>query len=993
MQKPKLHFDSELPHQKAAVDAVCDLFHGQESGHSRFTVSGDNDALFTPAAGVGNRLRILPDQLHANLNEIQERNNLPLSSLSDVADEHDLNFTIEMETGTGKTYVYLRTVYELNKRYGFTKFIVVVPSVAIREGVHKSLQIMEEHFKALYDGTPLHYFTYDSTQLGQVRNFAYSSGIELMIVTAAAINKQATAKIYQRSEQTGGEAPIELIKQVRPILIVDEPQSVDGGPQGRGRQALRAMDPLFSLRYSATHVDVFNMVYKLDAVDAYQAGLVKQIEVAGGTVEHAHGRPYIRLEKVSTRKDDYTATVEVDVLKSGRVVRQTERVGPGTSLEAITSNRVYESLLVGDVTKSRGRSEPGFIQIHGGGIDEYLREGEAYGDIPVLERARHLINKTIRVHLDRELELRSREIKVLSLFFIDRVDRYRAQDSDGAPVPGEYAKIFEEEYARLQRNPRYSTLFGGVDLDSEPSAVHEGYFARDAKGKPKDIKEGAAQDGADAERAYDLIMRDKERLLSLDEPVKFIFSHSALREGWDNPNVFQICSLREMGTERQRRQTIGRGLRLAVNQEGQRLHGFDVNTLTVVATESLEQFAASLQTEYEQDAKVRFGRIEPHQFSSLLLPDGDGKRLGSEGSQRLFAALQEAGYIQSNGKVDAQLLQRALAEDTFTLPEEFVGLETAVVERLQQRAKGITINDRDERRTVKVRKQVFENPQFHELWNRIKQRTTYRVDFDTEKLIADATRALKEARQILPARMVWTSTTLAISERGIETGDASTSAPQLVDQGDIPLPDILGELAEQTKLTRRTIHRILSESGRFRDFQRNPQEFVSLAAEKITEARRAALVDGIKYVKLGESDVYAQELFLTEELHGYLGRNLTPAAKSVYEEVRYDSETERKFVEDLESASDVEVYAKLPSWFKVPTPLGTYNPDWAIVRRLPDGDQRLYLVIETKGTQQESLLRPEELGKIKCGRKHFDALGTNVTFEQTDVWRHVTFTP
>ncbi|MER6359432.1 DEAD/DEAH box helicase family protein [Kitasatospora sp. NPDC001527] len=990
MKKPKLHFDSELPHQKMAVDAVCDLFHGQESGHSLFTVSGNNADLFTPVAGVGNRLRILPEQLHANLTDVQERNGLPLSSLSGLMDEGDLNFTIEMETGTGKTYVYLRTVYELNRRYGFTKFIVVVPSVAIREGVHKSLQIMEEHFKALYDGTPLHYFTYDSAQLGQVRNFAYSSGIELMIVTAAAINKQATAKIYQPNEQTGGEAPIELIKQVRPILIVDEPQSVDGGPQGRGRQALRAMDPLFSLRYSATHADVFNMVYKLDAVDAYQAGLVKQIEVAGGTVEHAHGRPYVRLEKISTRKNDHTATVEVDVMRSGRVVRQTATVNSGTSLESVTSNRVYEGLLVGDVTKGRSKGEPGFIQLLGGGVDEYLKEGTAYGDIPVLERARHLINKTVRVHLDRELELRPRGIKVLSLFFIDQVDRYRAEDSDGTPIPGEYAKIFEEEYAKLQRNPHYSILLDGADLNSDPSAVHKGYFARDAKGKPKDIKEGAAQDGADAERAYDLIMREKERLLSLEEPVKFIFSHSALREGWDNPNVFQICSLREMGTERQRRQTIGRGLRLAVNQEGQRLHGFDVNTLTVVATESLEQFAASLQTEYEQEAKVSFGRIEPHQFSSLLLPGGDGKRIGSEASRRLFSALQGSGYIQSNGKIDAQRLQQALAENTFTLPEEFAGLETAVAERLQQRAKGVTINDRDERRTVKVRKQVFENPQFRELWDRIKQKTTYRVDFDPAKLIADAAQALKEARQIQPARMVWTSTTLDISERGVETGAVSTSAPQLVDQGDIPLPDILSELAEQTKLTRRTIHRILSESGRFGDFQRNPQEFMALAAEKITEGRRAALVDGIKYVKLGESNVYAQELFLTEELHGYLHKNLTPAAKSVYEEVRYDSETERKFVQEMESADDVEVYAKLPSWFKVPTPLGTYNPDWAIVRRLPDGEQRLYLVIETKGTQQESLLRPEELDKIKCGRRHFAALGTDVTFEQTDAWRNVT---
>ncbi|MFF8287804.1 type III restriction-modification system endonuclease [Streptomyces sp. NPDC016309] len=978
----RLHFDAELEHQRKAVAAVRDLFQGQETGQGLFTVTEQRADLFTPGTGLANRLTLGAERLGENLRAVQLRGGLPPSP---DPDPDDLNFTVEMETGTGKTYVYLRTIHELHQHYGFTKFVIVVPSVAIKEGVNKSLQITREHFKALYDGTPLTYFMYDSAQLGEVRNFAYATGIQVMITTVAAINKKDTALIYQPSEKTGGDAPIDLIRRTRPVLIVDEPQSVDGGLSGKGRQALAAMDPLFTLRYSATHVDTYDMVYKLDAVEAYQAGLVKQIEVAGGSVENAHGRPYVRLESVSTRKNDFSATVELDVAaRSGGVRRTSVVVRDGDLLDVVTGRSVYEGLQIGEIDKTRGAE---FLHLRGAGVSRYLRLGEAHGDIPPLEKARQLIRRTIREHLDKEVLLRPKGIKVLSLFFIDRVDRYRAYGDDGKPVKGDYARIFEDEYQRLRNHPRYATLLGEADLESEAAAVHDGYFASDKKGAWKDVTEGRGQEGAEAQRAYDLIMRDKERLLSLDEPLKFLFSHSALREGWDNPNVFQICGLREMGTDRQRRQTIGRGLRLAVDRTGRRVQGSDVNTLTVIATESYEQFAAELQTELETTERIRFGVVEPHQFAGLPSPVDPAVPVGFDTSERIYAHLCAEGYVHHTGKIDAEALTRALADGTFALPPEHSALTAAVADLLTRRARGLKINNRDEKHTVKVRKQVFESEAFRDLWERVKHRTTYRVDFDTEKLVAECVRGVREAPPVTPARMRWSKARVLITEAGLTTTDGTTSAPERVDQGDLPLPDLLGELVDRTRLTRRTVRRILTESGRLADFRANPQEFIDLVATTITARKRRMLVDGVKYVRLGSGDFYAQELFEEEELHGYLDKNLLPAQRSVYEEVRYDSDTERRFVEDMEKDESVVLYTKLPAWFRIPTPLGAYNPDWAIVRDTPDGRRQLYLVIETKGTPQEHLLRPEEADKIRCGKEHFTALDTGVTFTHTHTWQ------
>ena len=589
----KLHFEPNLDFQLQAIEAVCDLFRGQEICRTEFTVTPDpqRPQAHLPLAqndlGIGNRLTLLDEEILINLNAIQLRNVVPPSDHLASGD-----FTVEMETGTGKTYVYLRTIFELNKRYGFTKFVIVVPSIAIKEGVYKALQITEEHFRTLYSGAPVDYFLYDSTKLGQVRNFATSPQIQIMVVTVGAINKINVNNLYKDNEKTGGEKPIDLIKATRPILIVDEPQSVDGGLGGRGAEALKAMDPLCTLRYSATHAAKHHMVYRLDAVDAYERKLVKQIEVASATIEDAHNKPYVHLLSTSNRRGTISAKVEIDVEEIGGVRRRQKTVQDGDDLEQTTGRAVYRNCRIGEIRVDRGS---GFMELHVPGSEQYLRPGEAWGDIDALALQREMIRRTIREHLDKEKRLRSQGIKVLSLIFIDAVDRYRRYDKDGNPTKGDYALIFEKEYRRLANHPDYQTLFQGVDLTKTVEEVHNGYFSIDKKGDWTDTAENNHTNRDNAERAYNLIMREKEKLLNLDTPLKFIFSHSALREGWDNPNIFQICVLRDIRTERERRQTVGRGLRLCVNQDGDRLRGFDVNTLTVVAMESYEEFAENLQ--------------------------------------------------------------------------------------------------------------------------------------------------------------------------------------------------------------------------------------------------------------------------------------------------------------------------------------------------------------------------------------------------------------
>jgi type III restriction enzyme len=966
----KLHFEPNLDYQHTAIESVCDLFRGQEICRTEFTVTRDATAAQQTLAfaqsdlGIGNRLQLLDDELLANLGDIQIRNGLrPSASLASG------DFTVEMETGTGKTYVYVRSIFELNRRYGFTKFVIIVPSVAIKEGVYKTLQITEEHFRSLYANTPFEYFLYDSSKLGQVRNFATSPNIQIMVVTVGAINKKDVNNLYKETEKTGGEKPIDLIRATRPILIVDEPQTVDGGLEGRGKEALGAMNPLCTLRYSATHADKHHMLYRLDAVDAYERKLVKQIEVASLEVEGGHNKCYVKLLSTSNKKGTFTAKVELDVQRGTAVSREPVNVHPGDDLQQLTGRAVYADCLVQNIGCKAGEE---FLELSN--LEKPLRPGESIGDVDGDALKRLMIRRTIEEHLDKELRLRPQGIKVLSLFFIDVVEHYRSYAADGTQIKGKYAVMFEEEYRKAAKKPKYHTLFNEVDLESDATEVHNGYFSIDKKGAWTDTAENNQGNRENAERAYNLIMKDKEKLLGFETKLKFIFSHSALREGWDNPNVFQICAIREMGTERERRQTIGRGLRLCVNQEGERLRGFDVNTLTVIATEGYEQFAANLQKEIEEDTGIRFGIVEKHQFAAIPVTDASGRTtaLGVAQSDAIWAHLKEAGYVDAKGKVQDQL-RKALKDNTLQLPEPFQAQLPQVKEVLRKLAGKLDIKNADERRSIRTRQAVLHSEEFQALWDRIKHKTTYRVQFDNEKLVTECAEAIRICSPITKTRVQIRKADLAIGRGGVSSEETTVAAPIIIEETDIELPDLLTDLQDKTQLTRRSLVRILTDSLRLDDFKRNPQQFVELATESINRTKRLAIVDGIRYQRIGNDAYYAQELFELEELTGYL-KNMLDATKSVYEQVVYDSSgVERSFAEQLEKNEAVKVYAKLPGWFKVPTPLGTYNPDWAVLVE-KDGTERLYFVVETKSSLFTDDLRDKESAKIECGKAHFRAL-------------------
>lgn len=977
----KLHFEPNLDYQLQAIEAICDLFRGQEVCRTEFTVtmklpetqSAQQMTLGVTETdlGVGNRLTLLDDQLLQNLRDVQLRGGLAPSGVLTSGD-----FTVEMETGTGKTYVYLRTIFELNKRYGFTKFVVVVPSVAIKEGVYKSLQITEDHFKGIYASMPVDFFLYDSDKLGQVRNFATSSNIQVMVVTVGAINKKDVNNLYKDSEQTGGEKPIDLIKATRPIVIVDEPQSVDGGLKGAGKSALDAMNPLCTLRYSATHVDKHHMVFRLDALDAYERKLVKQIEVAAATVEDAHNKAFVRLVSVSNKRGIINAKVELDVKAATGVKRQEVTVSDGDDLEQTTKRDIYADFRVGEINTAKGEES---LELRYPGGEVFLVVGQAYGDVDALAVQREMIRRTIREHLEKEKVLRPKGIKVLSLFFIDAVERYRQYDKDGNPVKGDYARIFEEEYRRATKLPAYQSLFAEVDMAHAAEEVHDGYFSIDKKGSWSDTAENNAGNRENAERAYNLIMKDKEKLLAFSTPLKFVFSHSALKEGWDNPNVFQICTLRQIGSERERRQTIGRGLRLCVDQNGERVRGFEVNRLTVIATESYEQFAENLQKEIEADTGIRFGVLEQHQFAGIAVKAADGTLtpLGVDQSKALWDHLKAAGYVDVKGKVQDSL-KLALKNGTLLLPDTFEAQREQIAEVLRKVSGRLEIKNADERRVVPLRngkdgKAVYLSVEFKALWDRIKHQTTYRVQFDNAKLLTDCIAGLKKAPAIAKARLQWRKADIAIGKAGVQATEKAGAATVVLEEADIELPDLLTDLQDRTQLTRRSIITILTQSDRLDDFKRNPQQFIEQTAEVINRCKRLALVDGIKYQKIGDEHFYAQELFAKEELTGYLHNMLTDTKRSIYEHVIYDSDTEHKFAEALETNDGVVLYAKLPSWFKVPTPLGSYNPDWAILFD-QEGAQRLYFVVETKSSLFTDDLRSKEDAKTECGKAHFAAL-------------------
>lgn len=704
----KIQFSAELDFQQDAIRAVADIFEGQDTLQTNFTVAlvnqGPQADLFANQTelGIGNKLSLLDDELLENIRNIQLKNGL---KQTDALSSKD--FTIEMETGTGKTYVYLRTVFELNNRFGFTKFIIVVPSLAIKEGVYKSLQITEQHFKEHYDNRPYDYFVYDSSKLGEVRSFATNDAIQIMVINIDAFrksfadaDKESKANIIHRpNDRMNGMKPIEFIRDTNPIVIIDEPQSVD--TTSKSKEAIASLNPLCTIRYSATHKDKHNLMYKLDSIDAYERKLVKQIEVASIDVKDGHNKAYIRLISVDHKKSPITAQIEFDAMQNGQVKRITKKVRSGDDLLALSGGRdVYDGYVVNDIY-----CEPGNEYIDFTSKPDILRLGDLVGDVDPDEVKRLQIRKTIEEHLDKELKLTPLGIKVLSLFFLDKVANYRFYDDEGNAQKGKYALMFEEEYRGLIKKPKYHSLFGEVDTESLVEAVHDGYFSIDKTGKSKgQIKDTNGTTQLD-EDTYQLIMRDKEKLLSFESKLKFIFSHSALKEGWDNPNVFQICTLNETTSVIKKRQEIGRGLRLAVNQDGERVYGFEVNTLTVMANESYEKFVEQLQKEIEDEEGIHFGVVEKHLLANVVIETEGHQQayLGAEASEKIWGHLFDAQYIDKNGKVQDKL-RTDIKNNAVDLPEAYQPYVSQIIAALKKVAGSLNIKNQADKKPIALNK-------------------------------------------------------------------------------------------------------------------------------------------------------------------------------------------------------------------------------------------------------------------------------------------------
>ncbi|MFA7220878.1 MAG: restriction endonuclease subunit R, partial [Synergistaceae bacterium] len=704
---------------------------------------------------------------------------------------------------------------------------------------------------------------------------------------------------------------------------------------------------------------------------AYQKQLVKQIEVASIVSKDHHNDAYLKLVSVDNKKSKITARIEIDRKKNGEIKRDIITFKKDDDLFEISGGREqYSGYQITEIYTAEGSEYVDFSS------KDYITLGEVRGELNDDVIKRMQIKKTIEEHLDKELRLTSEGIKVLSLFFIDKVANYRSYDEEGNPRKGKYALWFEEEYKEIIKKPKYRTLFNDVDIDSEAEAIHNGYFAQDRKGKLKDTNGNTLAD----EDIYGLIMKDKERLLSFDSKLKFIFSHSALKEGWDNPNVFQICTLNETKSEMKKRQEIGRGLRIAVDQNGKRKRGFNINTLTVMANESYEDFVKTLQKEIEEEEGIKFGIVEKHSFANITVgtESGGHEYLNQEKSEKIWSYLKEKSYIDVNGKV-TDSLKADLKDGKVKLPEEYKEAELQVIQIIKKIAGSLNIKNADDKQLVKINKRRFLSPEFKELWDRVKYKTTFSVNFDTEELVKVCSEEIKNNLRVDKAKMIYSKAKIEINKGGAMSEESDRYGVVVEDMA-YELPDIITYLQNETKLTRKTIVRILKESEKLGDFKNNPQKFMDEVSSIIQRKMNYLIVDGIKYEKLGDDEFYAQELFKNEELFGYLTKNMIESEKSVYEYVVYDSDVEEEFAKKLEGNNRIKVYAKLPSWFKIETPIGDYNPDWAVLVE-KDNEEKLYFVIETKGKIEPEELRGREDKKIKCGIKHFEAIGNDAQFQ------------
>lgn len=986
----KLKFDSNLEFQKDAINAVVDLFEGQPAKESDFSIirTAQTGAVEIQELGVPNELVLQNDEIFGNLHHVQESNLIPKArKLIEDDDTYKFpNFSVEMETGTGKTYVYLRTIFELNQRYGFKKFIVVVPSVAIREGVLSSIDLMKEHFSNLYGNVPFDHFVYDSSNTTRLKEFARNKEIQIMIINIQAFQKDAgdiadynkltseemkKLNVIHRADDWSGEFRwIEYIQKSNPIAIIDEPQSVD--TTVKAQRAINNLNPLFCLRYSATHKNPYNLVYKLDPIKAYDMKLVKKIEVSSIRSEENYNDVYIRLDKIGWKKGAKTPTATATIHEDKKGVPKPKKIQlkQNTDVSDQTNRPGYEGYIVTNIS-----AEPGLehVEFANGKILELSEEEGGIGD----ELLRTQVFQTVEEHFKKEKRFKGKGIKVLSLFFIDKVANYRTYDDNGNPVKGKIAQWFEEAYEEYRNHALYRGL-----LEYAVDDVHDGYFAADKKKGKVTLKDSSGKTKADDE-AYHLIMKDKERLLSNEEPLRFIFSHSALREGWDNPNVFQICTLREMGTDRERRQTLGRGLRLPVNTTGHRIctensHLFEyepdqINTLTVIANESFEEYAKGLQDDIENDVGggFRFGRIDPIAFARLL--DGDDV-LGQERSEQLWNSLVDSGYLDKAGDITSEFKPED-PDFRMELTNEYAHMGSQISDEMQRYLFKNRISNARQRKKLRYNKRIELNPEFKELWKRICKKTRYSVKFQTEELITKSVDKIQGMDRIEPIWIYVDKTEVDITEAGVESLRETSNRRYGVNTH-TNLPDILAFLQRETELTRSTLAEILRQSGRITEFKENPQAFMSEVAKLINRALHEMVVDGIKYEHI-QGEEYKMQLFEEKEIEEYLNRLYQVQSsddRTPYDYIAFDSSVEREIAEKLDMSDNVKFFCKLPSWFKIATPLGDYNPDWALVTA---GDEKLYMVKETKSTHDQFKRRDTENKKIDCGKAHFDAIGVD----------------
>jgi type III restriction enzyme len=994
----KLQFKQQA-YQSDATQAVIDCFDGQSKGN-RIDVVSRTD-LFEERIFSNKRIDLGEENLLGNIQQIQKEQGL--IEAKKIEELHGCpHFSIEMETGTGKTYVYTKTMFELNKKYGWSKFIIMVPSVAIREGVHKSLEITAEHFQEIY-GKKIRFSIYNTqnkSNIINIKSFANTSNIEVLIMNYQAFNikekgkdirGEAARKIYQKLDSLQSERPIDIIKRARPILIIDEPQRF-----GNAENKFQAFDPLFVLRYSATHKKdkEYNKVYRLDAIDAFNQKLVKKISVKGIEVLGNSGtNSYLFLDKINISAKSYpTANIELEIKQKSGIKKVIRKLAEKDDLFQLSGGLAqYKGFVVKEINGLT--NQVSFLN-----NDIVLGVGQSTGEVDEKHVRRIQIRETIKSHLEKERVMFEKGIKVLSLFFIDEVVKYR--DYEQVDEKGEYARVFEEEYQNIiAERDLFDDEYNQYLDTHQVKDIHKGYFSVDKKGKIVDSISKTKSEKHDSTdiSAYDLIMKNKERLLSFDESTRFIFSHSALREGWDNPNVFQICTLKHSQAEDNKRQEIGRGLRICVKSRGEdkgtRMdvsvldnEFFDINTLTVIASESYDSFSKQLQREIVESLSDRPTILTTDILVDRVLTNESGAKFtfDSASAMKLIMAFSNNGYIDDDFKITEKLIED-IDNDTVNVPVDLIPFKESVCELMKKihstanfKASSNGMADNIDIKDFKPNDN-FAKKEFQNLWNKIKVKTVYEVDFDGEELVKKSIAAIDNN---LSVKKVIVNITQgkqkdAISEKSLKSGDSMEKLKDITEEADSLLGavkyDLITEITKETKLTRKTVVSILTaiKADTFHKFQINPESFIREVSKIINNTKSATLINNIVYSKTDQT--YTDDVFTINNFKGSLSENILKVKKHVYDYVKTDSKTERAFASDLESG-EVLVYAKLPNDFKIPTPVGNYNPDWAIVFDT-DKFKYVYFIAETKGSMDSLQLKEAEKRKINYAKKHFDSLG------------------